>query len=182
MVLCARQRTMSVPPLSVAPLWSLFGGDSVVARVAGLRLKPHKCALVPLWDPFTPALEFEMRMWLVEVIPDWGRFNVVSAATYLGLLGTPLLLSGPVAPPASVPPAPLRALLPSCTRPPRSRSLGMLPRSIAPLLVWRTTSVAPYVARSPSQATLYDVAGTSTSPPLEAGGSGVCSRTSLLAA
>lgn len=56
---------------------------------AGLRLKPHKCALVPLWAPFSPAMELEKRRWLVEVLPGWGRFNVVSPAKYLGFLMGP---------------------------------------------------------------------------------------------
>lgn len=61
----------------------------VVERAAGLRFKPHKCALAPLWAPFSPAMEFEMRRGLVEVIPDWGRSNIVSAARYLGFLMGP---------------------------------------------------------------------------------------------
>lgn len=118
----------------------LCGRFQLVERAAGLRPRPHKCALVRMWASFSPALESEMRCWLLEVIPDWGRLNVVSAATHLAFVMGPeggsrswlgRWLSGAGAPPAGVSGAPCRrrcpALLRDCPSCPWICGAGPLP-------------------------------------------------------
>lgn len=155
---------------------------------------PARCGPSPFQAtraPFSPPpLKFEVRRWLVEVVLDWGCFNVVSAATYLGFSvgpeGGSRSWKGPMAKwtgrasriGASGAPAGVAAQLHSATA---VLVFGYVAQAHGPLGVWRTLSGGPLGVFWACQATRWGDVGKSNSPTLEAVDS-VASRTSWLVA
>lgn len=56
-----------------------------MACCAGLKLKPPKCILVPLWRPFSVHVASLLRDVLSATIPEWGSFKIEATVKYLGL-------------------------------------------------------------------------------------------------
>ena len=54
------------------------------SEIAGLRLKPPKCNLVPTSIMFSEEIVRTIGSWLRKHIPEWQNFQVVPAAKYLG--------------------------------------------------------------------------------------------------
>ena len=52
---------------------------------AGLRLKPSKCIVIPVFGEFSEDAKRAVMNWLEENIHDWSRFSVRSTAKYLGI-------------------------------------------------------------------------------------------------
>lgn len=57
---------------------------SAAELLAGLRLKPPKCVLVIISQPFVADLVCSIKKWLVGNIPSWSNFKIASDAKYLG--------------------------------------------------------------------------------------------------
>ena len=58
--------------------------------LAGLALKPSKCNLIPLAEPFSSHVKQKIQNWLDEFLPDWKHFSIVPVATYLGFSMGPM--------------------------------------------------------------------------------------------
>ena len=69
----------------LSELRQVHASFAVFARASNLRLKPRKCAIIPLGAPFTSARAVEIRAALAALVPDWGTFAIESAAKYLGV-------------------------------------------------------------------------------------------------
>eukprot|EP00973_Karenia_brevis_P088739 12307321-Karenia_brevis.AAC.1 len=53
--------------------------------IAGLKLKPRKCVLVPLAAPLSPHLIEVLRDFMRARVPKWAEFNIAASAEYLGI-------------------------------------------------------------------------------------------------
>ena len=79
---CAGDLGASLRRLSA--LLVLFPIFRTIRIVTGLDLKPRKCVLIPTGQSCSILPIAFVRSWLVQHIPQWSRFKVVSSARYLG--------------------------------------------------------------------------------------------------
>ena len=68
----------------LSDLIALASVFSAAELTAGLRLKPPKCVLVIISQPFAADLVCSVKKWLAENIPSWSNFKIASDAKYLG--------------------------------------------------------------------------------------------------
>ena len=62
---------------------NIFPIYSAAQELAGLKLKPIKCVIVPLVD-FTDEVVNAIRNWIEINIPDWVTFKIAPYAKLLG--------------------------------------------------------------------------------------------------
>ena len=67
-------------------LLSLHSCYTLMQVISGLRLKPKKCNIIPLYCTYNSTIAQLYTAWLKEHIPEWQSFAVTSHAKYLGLL------------------------------------------------------------------------------------------------
>ena len=52
---------------------------------ANLHLKPAKCVLIPLTEPFSTEVAVMMRTWLETHLHEWAGFLIQASSKYLGV-------------------------------------------------------------------------------------------------
>ena len=87
---CAGDVCFALQRLAHLPL--LFPIYSAAEKLAGLKLKPPKCKVVPCVK-ITPETLIAVREWVSEHIPDWNEFEVTGAAELLGFFVGPWMSS-----------------------------------------------------------------------------------------